>query len=175
MTRNTSAAKRFRPRHTAPPKESARNVALASARRTVSPSPSAHARATMPVVVMERNENSWNTIWNTAVFGPSAARLVLPCRPTAAVSMRLISGSARSEPSAGIARDVTSRSSSRPNTPNSESVEFFFSRCSFRGYRIRIVFASSKPRTAPPRRGRGRDASRKTTRRARRRDRQERL
>ena len=44
MTRNTSAAKRFRPRHTAPPKESARNVALASARRTVSPSPSAHAR-----------------------------------------------------------------------------------------------------------------------------------
>ena len=87
---------------------------MASALRTVPLSPPAHALATIPVVVMLRNEKSWKTIWNTAVDGPSAARDVLECRPTTAVSTRDMSGSASRDPSAGMASAMTSSSSSLP-------------------------------------------------------------
>ena len=62
MTRSTSSAKTFSPTHVAPPNASARMVELANARRTVRLSPSAHARATIPVVVMDRKLKIWKTI-----------------------------------------------------------------------------------------------------------------
>ena len=56
------------------------------------------------------------------MFGPNAARLVDPWRPTTAVSTRLIIGSARREPSAGTAREITSRSSFSPKTGRARAV-----------------------------------------------------
>ena len=58
MAPSTAGAKRFSPRHVKPPNVTARMVLFASARRTVELSPPAHARATIPVVVMLRNEKS---------------------------------------------------------------------------------------------------------------------
>lgn len=56
-----------------------------------------------PVVPVDRKLNIWNTKLKMDVFGPSAARLSVLARPTHAVSMRDMSGSARSDPKAGSA------------------------------------------------------------------------
>lgn len=65
--------------------------------------PSARFFAMSPVVPVERKLNIWNTKLKMDVFGPSAARLSVLARPTQAVSMRDMSGSARSDPKAGSA------------------------------------------------------------------------